>query len=179
MKGRKKTGKLIVSCTKRHNLNIRKLKKSEFLDLMGKKEKPDTNQNHIRLSIFDFIQHPDQISDILDLNPSSVGIKGEKYTFGSSNQNERTREYSHWEFEWKVLSNEFIGDIIEKFIDEIIIPRIDSLKQLVPNCSVQFGIIQYYYDGNNPGICIRSEHTKILSEIGASIDIDIYCLSDQ
>ncbi len=147
---------------------------------MGQNQTPDTNQNHISLSIFDFDIDPCDITENLQLSPKSIGVKGEKYTVGlPDNRIEKIRDYSHWQFEWELSTNEFIGDIIDRFIKEIIAPRIDKLMRLANSSSMQFQIVQYYYDGCNPGICIESENLRILTKIGASIDIDIYCLGEQ
>lgn len=141
-------------------------------------EAEKVNRNHITLSFFDFNYSPDIISKELELTPHSIGIKGDEYMIGSKNQIKKIRDYSIWSYEWKSQTNEFIGDIIERFIVEIILPRMDKIKKVSLNSEVQFQIVQYYYDGCNPGIFIKSEHTKILSEINSSIDIDIYCLSE-
>lgn len=160
-------------------MELRKLTRAEHRKLVGHKQVPDTNQNHVSLSLFDFDMDPNEITEELHLSPNSTGVKGERYTIGPQNNCiEKIRDYSHWQYEWKLHTNEFIGDIIDRFIKEIIVPRIDKLVRLANSSSIQFQIVQYYYDGCNPGICIEKENMKILAEIGASIDIDIYCLGE-
>ena len=79
----------------------------------------------------------------------------------------------------KINSNEFIGDIIDKFFKEIIIPRIDLIKEIGQKCeAVRFIIVQYYYTGNNPGYGFEKEQIKVLAEINAEVDMDIYCLGE-
>jgi hypothetical protein len=163
------------------NINInkmKKLKKSEYKKLLNTKETPKVNQCHIILGIIEFDFSPEVISKELKLEPYSTGIKGEEYFAGDNKQIRRIRECNYWEYEWKLLTNEFIGDIIERFINEIILPRVEVLKNLSINSEIIFTIVQYYYDGYNPGIFISSKHLKILSEINSSVDIDLYCLSE-
>lgn len=160
-------------------MELKKLSKEEHRKLMGHEQVPDTNKNHVSLSLFGFDVDPNEISEELQLSPTSSGVKGESYSIGpSENRIEKTSDYSHWQYEWKLSTNEFIGDIIDRFIKEIITPRVEKLVELANTSSVQFQIVQYYYDGCNPGVCIEKEDIKTLAKIGASIDIDIYCLSE-
>ena len=147
--------------------------------MMGHDNSLDTNQNHVSFSLFDFSVSPDQISQELNLSPMSTGIKGEHYQIGApTNRIDKTRDTNHWQYEWKIHTNEFIGDIAERFVNEIIVPRIEILSTLSKTSSIQFQIVQYYYDGCNPGVCLEKETMQILSKIGASLDIDIYCLGE-
>ena len=141
----------------------------------------EVNQNHIVLLLYDLCGIlPDEITNLLMLDPHSTGIKGESYKIGPPNKRiAKTHHYSFWEYEWKDKSNDSIGDLIEKFIKEIIIPKKDLLKRLISKCKIQLKIVQYYYDGCNPGYHFNEQVISILSELQASIDLDVYCLSDE
>lgn len=138
----------------------------------------EVNQNHIILGFFEFDFSPDTFTNEMGLEPLDKAVKGDMYFVGSKKNIEKIHEYNIWTHELKIRSNDFIGDIIAKYIDEIIKPRIDIIKRLTKNCNVQFRIVQYYYEGCNPGIYLKSEHNKILAEINSSIDIDMYCLGE-
>ena len=155
-----------------------KLNKSDINKLMAKDKTPDVNQNHIVLGFFEFDFSPDIFTKELGLEPLDKGVKGDKYLVGSKKKHEKVHEYNMWTHEIKTYSKDFIGDLIAKYIDEIIKPRVDIIKRLTKNCNVQLRIVQYYYDGPNPGIYIKREHNKILADINCSIDIDLYCLGD-
>lgn len=147
---------------------------------MGLENIPDTNQNHISFGLFGFDIAPNEISEELGLTPKSIGIKDEIYFIGPPDKRiEKVLNENHWKYEWKLNTNEFIGDIVDRFVKEIIEPRKDPLKKLTRNSYLEFQIVQYYYDGCNPGIHINKENVTILAELGASIDIDIYCLADE
>ncbi len=145
---------------------------------MSKDISPDINQNHIIIGFFEFDFSPDQFTTEMGLEPLNKGVKGEKYFVGSKMDIEKVHEYNMWTHELKTYSNDSIGDFIAKYIDEIIKPRIDTIKRLTEKCNVQLRIVQYYYDGCNPGIYLKPEHIKILADINSSIDIDIYCLGE-
>lgn len=157
-------------------MKLKKLSKSDLHKIIGNKDVHQQNQNHIILGFYEFLFSPDEITKSLMLEPLSTGIKGEKYSITKKQPFNKIREYNHWDYEWKLQTNEFIGDIVERFIEEIIVPRKRIIKKLSSTSEIQLQIVQYYYDGHNPGIHIKSEHTKVLSEINCSIDIDLYCL---
>lgn len=159
-------------------MTLDKLNKSDIKKLMGNDKTPDVNQNHIILGFFEFDFSPDNFTNDLGLQPLDKAVKGDKYFVGSKKDIEKVHEYNMWTHELKTNSNDFIGDLIAKFIDEIIKPRVDTIKRLTKNCNVQLQIVQYYFDGCNPGIYIKPDHNKILADINASIDIDLYCLAD-
>jgi len=136
------------------------------------------NDNFISIILVNPSDKFNEITKQLKLTPTSTGIKGETYFPVLKNKIERTHKETYWRYEWNRQSSEFIGDTISEFITEIIIPNKDIFIQLSKSSCVRFRIVQYYYDSCNPGIVIEREDNKILSEIGASLDIDIYCLND-
>ena len=155
-----------------------KSNKSDFNKLMDKDKTPDVNQNYIILGFFEFDFFPDVFTKELGLEPFEKGLKGEKYFVGSKKQHQKVHEYNMWTHQVKSYSNDHIDDLIAKYIDEIIKPRIDLIKSLTKSCNVQLRIVQYYYNGYNPTIYIKREYSKILAEINSSIDIDLYCFGD-
>jgi len=76
-----------------------------------------------------------------------------------------------------VNSNDFVGDLADKFIDEIIKPRVQEIKSLSELFDAEFKIVQYYYDGHNPGYHFTLDRLIVLTEAGLDIDIDTYCLT--
>ena len=158
-------------------MNFKQLNKEDYKKLMGTSDS-ETNQNHLILRFLDFDFDPDLISKKLQLEPMSSGLKGEEYFFGPQKQISKFRECNHWDYEWKNYSNDFIGDYIEKFFNEIIIPRLDLIKEISLDCkTIRFIIVQYYYTGHNPGYGFEKNQIKILADINAEVDMDIYCLN--
>lgn len=136
----------------------------------------NVNRNHVILRFFKFTFSPDIITNEMRLQPFQSGVKGEMY-LPKGLKVEKMHESNNWSYELKTNSNEFIGDLVAKFIVEIIEPRVDLIKRF-ENCNVELSIVQYYYNGCNPGVYIEPHHNKILAEINSSINIDIYCLTE-
>jgi hypothetical protein len=67
---------------------------------------------------------------------------------------------------------------ITDFIDKIVIPKRNAIQELSKACEVEFSIIQYMHYGCNPGFCLDNSQLRILTEIGAELNVDIYCLWD-
>lgn len=144
---------------------------------MGTNDESEINQNHLIFRFLDFDFDPDLITQKLLLQPFSTGQKGEEYFIGPQKDIPRIRDCSHWDFEWKIKTNDFIGDFIDKFFKEIIVPRLESIKEIGLNSqAIRFIIVQYYYTGYNPGYRFEKEQIKILADLNAEIDMDIYCL---
>lgn len=147
-------------------------------NISDKDNTTSVNQNHIILGFFEFTNSPDTFTKEMNLQPLDTAVKGETYLVGSKKQIEKVHEYNIWTYETKTYSNDPISDQIATFIEEIIAPRIDTIKRLTTNCKVQLRIVQYYYQGCNIGVYFRPEHNKILADLNCSIDLDLYCLTE-
>jgi hypothetical protein len=159
-------------------MNFRRLTKKDYLRLMGNNS--EVNQNHLIIRFLDFDFSPDLITKKMGLEPTSTGQKGEEYFIGPQKENSKFRECSHWDYEWKIKTNDFICDLFDRFFKEIIISRIDSIKNIGLNCkTTRLIIVQYYYSGQNPGYGFVKEQIKILADINAEVDMDIYCLCEE
>jgi hypothetical protein len=159
-------------------MTFERLNKKDYKKLMGT-DGEETNQNHILLQFYDFDFAPDFISQKLDLEPLSTGQKGDEYFVGPQKQISKVRACSHWEYEWKIYSNDFIGEMIDQFFKEIIVPRLDLIKDIAQHCeTVRLTIVQYYYTGHNPGYGLSKEQINVLSAMNAEVDMDIYCLGE-
>lgn len=139
--------------------------------------KRDINISHIILWFLNFEQSPEDITSHLGLTPTKTAIKGQEYSTSESLKSKRFHKFSIWEFEWKVDSNKLVGDLAEIFINEIIKPRVNEIKMLADSIDAEFKIVQYYYDGYNPGYHLTVDNMKTLTEANLELDIDTYCLS--
>jgi hypothetical protein len=157
--------------------DLRPLTPKDYKNLSGKTS--GINRNILSLGIYGFNEDPLFITEFLNLQPNSHGKKGEEYFIGKNKDIKKIVDENYWTYKWEQESNDFIGDFIEKFIDEIILQKFYKFKELSKKCEIQFQIVQYYYTGWNPGVHIDKKKLKVLSEIEASIDIDIYCLSEE
>jgi hypothetical protein len=142
------------------------------------KRKMGINQNHIAIKFFNFTCSHDNISKEIDLEPTRIGIKGNEYFIGPEhNKIRKIWPYNFWEYRVLIEENTWISDLVDQFIDNIIKPRHDKIKNIMASCESEFSVVQYFYDGCNPGLHFDKQKLQIISSIGASLDIDIYCLS--
>ena len=145
---------------------------------MGTGNDSQCNQNHVILRFVDFDFDPDYITKKLELKPLSIGRQGEEYFVGPQ-QICKVWEFNHWDYEIKTKNNDFIGDTVDLFFNKIISPRLDKIKEISLKSKItRLTIVQYYYSGHNPGYGFEREQVKILTDINAEIDMDIYCLAD-
>lgn len=146
---------------------------------MKTKKTNETNKNYILLRLFGFEFDPDKMTEFLNLTPRITGRKGKEYYVGPSNKLKKIWEYNHWEYESKKITNEYIGEFISSFFEEIIKPRLEILKKISKKCpTIRLVIVQYYYDSCNPGYNLTKEQIKLLAEINGEIEFDIYCLNE-
>jgi len=142
---------------------------------MQERETNDTNQNHIILWFMDFDLPHEAITARLTLQPTRIATKRQEQV--TPNGITKISRHTFWEYEWKIESNEFIGDGVERFVNEIIKPRTEHIKALTAVIDAEFKIVQYYYDGCNPGYHFTTETMQTLIAANLEMDIDIYCLS--
>jgi len=137
------------------------------------------NKNHIELKFYDFaISHKD-LTELIKLTPNNFWVIGDNYKIGPPNRSgERIRTSNFWGFDKFVESNEYIGDLAEDFISNIIVPRIQEIKSLTDKYHGEFSVVQYMFEGCNPGFCLSKNHIDILSKCGLALNVDFYVLSE-
>ncbi|MCW3787379.1 DUF4279 domain-containing protein [Plebeiibacterium sediminum] len=160
-------------------MNIKRLDKDDYKKLQGSDNDLEVNQNHVILRFIGFDFDPNEITERLQLKPLSIARKGEDYFVGKRKV-KKTWEYNHWDYELKTKTNAFIGETITEFFENIIEPRLELIKEISRKSDItQLIIVQYYYTGCNPGFAFEKKQVKILADINAEIDMDIYCLSKE
>ena len=140
----------------------------------------DIDENHTTLKFFNFRCSPEELTKELGLEPTKTAIKGKSYSQGPNGHKiEKIWPYNYWEYRITKKENKWISEQVDQFIDEIIIPKKGILKKIISSCEAEFSIVQYYYSGCNPGLHFDNKRLQLISDIGAEIDIDIYCLSEE
>lgn len=139
----------------------------------------DINENHITLIFSDFSCAPDAITGTLGIEPTKTGIKGQEYYIGpQDNKQRKVWPYNYWALRIIKKENNFISEFVDGFLNEVVKPNKEKIKALSAECEVELSIAQYYYSGCNPGFHFTADNLQVLTEIGAELDLDIYCLSD-
>jgi len=136
------------------------------------------NENHIELKLFDFDLSHEEISITLGIESTKKWYKDENYSLDSeSKKTTRLRKENYWGLEVVTVTNDYIGDQVDDFINTIVIPRTERIKKLTENSWGEFSIVQYMYDGCNPGFFLEKKQIAILSNCGLGLNVDIYVLS--
>ena len=139
----------------------------------------DINENHTTLKLFSFECPPEDLTKKLGLEPTKTAIKGQEYLVGPDHRKiKKTWPHNYWEYKITKKEDSWISEQVDQFIDSIIKPNQTKLRNIIATCEAEFSIVQYYYSGCNPGLHFDNAKLKIVSDIGASLDIDIYCLSE-
>lgn len=131
----------------------------------------------VALKFFDFDCTPDELTRQLGLEPTETALKGQEYYVGP--EHKKIWPWNFWMHQVVIKKNgHWIGDQIDDFIDNIIKPRQEKIKEITLTCDSEFSIVQYIYEGCNPGLHFDNDRLKIITDIGAEIDADIYVLAN-
>ena len=133
------------------------------------------NENHIEIKFFDFDITHDELSKIIGLQPTHIWVKGDKLKSGRL---EKIRKENYWGFEIMTKTNDFIGDQAKAFLVDIVVSRTEKIKMLTDKYHGEFSVVQYMYNGCNPGLYFDKEQLNILHNAGLDLNVDIYVLSD-
>ncbi|XWN36336.1 MAG: DUF4279 domain-containing protein [Balneola sp.] len=138
----------------------------------------ETNKVHIYLKFYDFDIHPDEISKVLNLEPTRIGLKGEVFFIGNKKKKiQRTYSSNYWELKKKFeIDDKWVQEFIDEFIKEIIEPKKGLIKKMIKEGDGEFSVVPYLYSEANPGFFFESNTINILSETNLPINLDIYCL---
>ena len=138
-----------------------------------------TDKHQVGFSITEFNQAPEDLTQILNLQPTKMALKGQNYFVGPPNKKiEKSWPWNFWQYQEVIENNSlWIGDQIDEFVLKTILPRKSVLNKLKSTCKFEFAIVQYIYHGCNPGYHFDNKILKILAEINFEIDIDTYVLT--
>jgi|ERR1051325_3506247 hypothetical protein len=110
---------------------------------------------------------PSEVSDLVGLQPSKTWRAGD--LIGST-----ARRYQQGG--WQLSSPSFAD--VEPAVDQLlsaIAVRTDELRGIAREAQLQIGIV-VYANAFVPAILLRADQVKTIADLGASIDVDLYCL---
>ena len=141
----------------------------------------DIDTHIVSLKFFNFDGSLDELTKELGLEPTRIAQKGQEYYIGPQhNRVKKTLPWNFWEYQEVMKQNDhWTGDQINAYIEKIIEPRPEIIKNIIAKCQSEFSIVQYLYKGGNPRLHINNEKLLILAQIGTAIDIDFYVLGDE
>jgi hypothetical protein len=129
----------------------------------------------VALKIADFDLKAEDISSIVGLNPTHSFMKGERY-YLNTQRGKVEKEYpnSFWEYRVSFKIEDWTQNIIDKFIDEVIVPRQETLKKIADKYYIELFIGIRYRNEANPSYHFKANQLRVLGEIGMELDIDTY-----
>ncbi|EIJ41059.1 hypothetical protein BegalDRAFT_0135 [Beggiatoa alba B18LD] len=131
----------------------------------------DKNEIVIGLTITDFNELPSEITKILGVQPSKTWCKGDLIS--------KSGIIRHKQNGWKLCSSlsksQSFKEHEKDLLDKILLFK-DKFKNLPSECNVEFSCYVDIYNEDIPELSLEKDTVKVLSEINASVDIDIYFL---
>ena len=128
-------------------------------------------QISLKFGIYDLESSPDEITELLGIEPSETFIKGCGY-----GKHERIAKENAWLIETIAEGDQIEDEKLAKLL-HYVIPAIKKLRQAMPSHSTQLGIV-INTDEANPGLHINKENMHLLNSVSATLDIDIYALGE-
>ena len=127
-----------------------------------------------RLTVARFECSPEEITQILGIRPTKTWLRGETVTPRAKNV--------HKSNGWTLRApcdplNSTVDEQVDSLIS-IITPHIEAFAKLPTGVYIELSCILYVYDYSRPVIGFSASTVRILAQIGANIDIDIYDLRE-
>jgi hypothetical protein len=119
--------------------------------------------------VSDFDCNPDEITKLLNIEPSAITIKGELI----NSQNGRTRIRSTWEFRSRLPNTEPFQDAHIENLLSALTDKAEAIEKLQSNFSTGISCVGYY-DNTNSGFHLSSDLIKRCAALNLSIDFDLY-----
>lgn len=135
------------------------------------------NSISIALKVSEFDAKED-LTKLLGLQATHSHYAGEHYRLPTiGGELEKTYKHNYWEHRREYETDEWVQVLADLFINEIIIPRVEILKELSIRSGLEFFIGINYYNEANPSFHFSKELLAVLSMINAELDIDMYCFT--
>lgn len=130
------------------------------------------NEIKVRFVLLGFEQDPGAVTDLLQIEPTETWQLGEPMLPSPV----RVHKENGWALSAQRDSTTGVGDQVNDLLDRLEKAR-DSLNSLVGTYR-EFSCVIFAYDGV-PEIHFSSDTLKRISNLGASIDVDLYCMEDR
>lgn len=127
------------------------------------------NEIRVRFIVMGFDQDPGAITDLLQIEPTETWKLGEPMLPSPI----RVHKENGWELAAQADTTTGVGEQVCYLLDKLELAR-DSLISLVGTYR-EFSCVIFAYDGV-PEIHFSNDILRRVSELGASIDVDLYCM---
>ncbi len=136
------------------------------------------NNISIAIKLSHFFVSLDILSEKMGLQPTHSHLKDETYSIKTHKGIvSKTYAYNYWEYRLEFNTDEWVQDLVDKFINDILQPRKDVLMETSLDGQLELFVGVHYRDEANPSFHFDVISLKFLTEINAELDIDMYFLS--
>src|SRR5947209_20631878 len=115
---------------------------------------------------------PEEITRATGVTPTRTAMSGEPV----SSSGDYKRKSSVWEYTVNGDGTSSTGDLIKSII-EVVKPSWEKFVDLGRRYGTGFYCRVYLYEAQGPEIYLESTVIKRVAELGAAVDIDVYCLA--
>lgn len=125
----------------------------------------------LRISHFDF--NPSEISNHIQIDGAPEVFMSR---IGDKIKSHGVVGHNFWGCESKCYDNVSFRSKIDEYID--VISKNTFLNENSHDLSIELGLVIYIYDDPNIGFNVSLEQIGVLNRVGASLDVDVYCLRE-
>jgi len=128
---------------------------------------------HLTFTVYGDDWNPSELTELINLTPTDYGIKNDllkKYL-----PNQVLRKETSWEYNFETVQSLFLEDITCEFV-RVFKPCVEKLTHFIElnNLCSKLFIIPEIMDNEVPSIFFDQEILKLLVQLKAEIDIDLY-----
>lgn len=134
----------------------------------------EKNEYHAWFLVRDFESHPKEITDQLGIEPTDIKVKGEYKLIGKKNPQKIINRENLWILDSELSKKSSLEDHLKQLLNKVK-PYRQNFIELAQKYKLELNCAVYYYEAN-PGIFLESDIIKEVSELNASLNLDIYCL---
>jgi hypothetical protein len=132
------------------------------------------NEIQVDLRIMEFPFHPDQITEMVGVQPTEIWLKGQR-TLGSIGA---LLKENGWGLSSNCDRHAEFGEHIQSLIGQIT-PYIERFAQVSNQYYTELSCAVYIYynnDESTPWLGFTKEEMRFFDQIGAAVDFDLYTL---
>lgn len=122
-------------------------------------------------------ESPEELTDILQITPTTVRHRGEKVMRTEGMElHSFTAKNTYWEFESEDVLGLDLDELTRQILD-LFAPKVQLIKEYLsqhPQLRARLCIITYSTQQSFPGLYLSPELISFLGEINADIDFDTY-----
>jgi hypothetical protein len=134
-------------------------------------------ENSARLKLTGFAPPPDEVTALLGLKPAATGQKGQPYQVGNKLITNMKWPQNHWEVRSTLAADEPLAAHLEQLLQQLK-PKRAALKELLGTCQGELTLVSYLQEERNPNFRLSPELLREITELGLSLEVDIYLLEE-